>query len=54
MKYEYEKAEDYFYFEDCFITVGAYSYHIDSCGELELSEEETKKLYLRMKEYYNE
>jgi len=41
-------------FTDGVVTFGAYSYHIDSYGNGELSKEETRKLYEAMKEYYGD
>ena len=41
-----------FFCSDGKISAQAYSYQIGDIGEVELSEHETKRLYLIMKEYY--
>lgn len=40
------------FYDDGTLYASAYSYYIDSFGELELTQEETKNLYLKMKEFY--
>ena len=40
------------FYADGTLYVSVYSYYIDSNGEIELTQEETKKLYLKMKEFY--
>lgn len=53
MKYYYEnKQEDSIRFKEGKLSASTYSYEISSYGYLELSNEETKKLYEAMKEYY--
>ena len=52
--FDLDKQGSYIDFTDGVITFSAYSYHIDSFGEGELSKEETHKLYEAMKAYYGE
>jgi len=53
-EYEYENGEDSLYFNKGVLECYAYCYYIDSCGNLELSKEETRKLYDAMHEYYKD
>ena len=41
-------------FCDGVISSNCYSYHIDSWGSIELSKEDTRKLFEFMKKYYDE
>ena len=56
-EYDYEQhahgnLQEYLSFKDGELDFGAYSYYIDSYGNGSLSKEETYKLYLVMKNYY--
>lgn len=54
-EYVYDEGVDkgnYLSFENGIINCSTYSYYIDSFGDLELDKEETYKLFLAMKEYY--
>lgn len=55
VKYTYDEGTDkgnYLCFSDGMLSCSTYSYYIDSFGDLELDNNETYKLYLAMKEYY--
>jgi hypothetical protein len=49
-----ENDDDSLGFADGKLYASAYSYHIDSTGSVELSAEQTRKLYEFMKKYYAE
>ena len=54
-KYEYDECTDKgnnLYFSDGILSCSTYNYEIDSFGYMELNDDETYKLYLIMKEYY--
>lgn len=46
------EERSYIEFHKGMISFGNYSYEIDSWGYDDLDEEETKSIYLQMKEYY--
>ena len=51
-RYEKEEGDTGISFEKGFVVWWAYSYQISSIGSGELSENETRKLYEAMKNYY--
>lgn len=52
MKYEIDTDREYLDFSNGVLSYGNWSYQIDSWGSSELNEDETHKLYLAMKEFY--
>ena len=45
-------TDDSIIFRNGILYACTYSYHIAATGDMELSQKETKKLYEKMKEYY--
>lgn len=53
-EYIYSAQDGYLSFSNGELCISTYSYQIDSWGEDELSKEQTRLLYEKMKEYYEE
>lgn len=54
MEISFDHGEDTIGFFDGILGACAYSYQIDSFGSITLTEEETRKLYLTMAQYYKQ
>ena len=52
--FEKNRSNDYLAFhDDGTLGCSTYSYEIDSCGEMELDQDETRQLYEAMRSYYS-